>query len=140
MPTINETVTGLTLNRVDSLETYKKLKKQGVVKPEELWYTDLDLLGADIPIQGEEPDSGELWIDTREDGDVLTPGEIGAYTKEETDAAIQAAVSTIPTPDVSGQINSHNTDGDAHSDIRDLIDTKIEAAFAGIARGEGVAF
>ena len=30
-------------------------------------------------------------------------------------------ISEIPTPDVSGQINTHNTDTSAHSDIRDLV-------------------
>lgn len=30
-------------------------------------------------------------------------------------------ISEIPTPDVSGQINTHNTDTSAHSDIRELV-------------------
>lgn len=33
-------------------------------------------------------------------------------------AYVDNAVDNIPTPDVSGQINAHNTNGNAHSDIR----------------------
>lgn len=34
---------------------------------------------------------------------------------------VQALIDAIPTPDVSGQISSHNIDDEAHQDIRDLI-------------------
>lgn len=34
---------------------------------------------------------------------------------------IDREIDNIPTPDVSGQINTHNTNTSAHSDIRDLI-------------------
>lgn len=34
---------------------------------------------------------------------------------------VDQKVANIPTPDVSGQIGSHNTDGTAHNDIRGLI-------------------
>lgn len=40
-----------------------------------------------------------------------------AYAKSYTDKQIAA----IPTPDVSGQINTHNTNTKAHNDIRELI-------------------
>jgi len=36
-------------------------------------------------------------------------------------AYVDQKVANIPTPDVSGQIGSHNTDGTAHNDIRGLI-------------------
>ena len=42
-------------------------------------------------------------------------------TREEMNKAIGDAVDAIPTPDVSGQINTHNTDTFAHKDIRDAI-------------------
>lgn len=45
--------------------------------------------------------------------DPITPAMIGAPTIEE----MNAALGNIPTPDVSGQINSHNTDSNAHRDI-----------------------
>lgn len=38
---------------------------------------------------------------------------------------MNAAIADIPTPDVSGQINTHNTASDAHSDIRSAIPTKV---------------
>lgn len=50
-------------------------------------------------------------------GDPVTPGAIGAPTIDEMNAAIAA----IPTPDVSGQINTHNVAVDAHNDIRLLV-------------------
>ena len=41
-------------------------------------------------------------------------------------AFVTQSIQAIPTPDVSGQISTHNTDTDAHEDIRGTID-KIEA-------------
>lgn len=38
-----------------------------------------------------------------------------------TEAEIDDKFASIPTPDVSGQINTHNTDTLAHKDIRDAI-------------------
>lgn len=51
----------------------------------------------------------------------LTPDEdidLSGYATEE---YVNNAVATIPTPDVSGQIENHNTSLDAHGDIRSLI-------------------
>ena len=50
-----------------------------------------------------------------------TASEVGAPTVDEMNAAIAA----IPTPDVSGQINTHNTATDAHSDIRTALNNKV---------------
>ena len=49
-------------------------------------------------------------------------GITNAYTKSEVDQAI----ANIPTSDVSGQIDEHNADSNAHSDIRALIDAKSD--------------
>ena len=38
-----------------------------------------------------------------------------------TEAEIDAKFNSIPTPDVSGQINTHNNNNAAHSDIRNLL-------------------
>ena len=38
-----------------------------------------------------------------------------------TENFVNTAISSIPTPDVSGQITTHNTSTSAHNDIRDLI-------------------
>ena len=43
---------------------------------------------------------------------------LGAISAED----LKNAIAAIPTPDVSGQINTHNTSSDAHSDIRDAIE------------------
>lgn len=40
-------------------------------------------------------------------------------------------INQIPTPDVSGQISTHNSDSSAHQDIRNLIDTKISSLING---------
>ena len=47
---------------------------------------------------------------------------IGTGT-ENIELARKSDLDTIPTPDVSGQINAHNTDSSAHSDIRSSITT-----------------
>ena len=47
----------------------------------------------------------------------VTASQVGAPTIAEMNAAIAA----IPTPDVSGQIGTHNSASNAHSDIRTLI-------------------
>lgn len=47
----------------------------------------------------------------------VTAALVGAPTVAEMNAAIAA----IPTPDVSGQINTHNTSASAHNDIRSAI-------------------
>lgn len=39
---------------------------------------------------------------------------------------VDEAIASIPTPDVSGQINTHNTSTDAHSDIRNAISQKAD--------------
>lgn len=39
-----------------------------------------------------------------------------------TESYVNAQIATIPTPDVSGQINTHNTATDSHNDIRLLVE------------------
>lgn len=41
---------------------------------------------------------------------------------------VDEAIGKIPTPDVSGQINTHNTDTGAHSDIRTAVSNAASAA------------
>lgn len=106
----------LVVNKFDSLDTYKALKDRLGV--DDINIVDPETLGANIPVQDTPPTEGDLWIDTSEEGELITPASIGAYTIAETDAAIQSAIETIPTPDVSGQIFAHNTDIAAHTDIR----------------------
>lgn len=44
---------------------------------------------------------------------------------EDTLEEMNAAIAAIPTPDVSGQINDHNVAPDAHSDIRENINSLV---------------
>ena len=51
----------------------------------------------------------------------VTAAQLGVPTVAE----MNAALSAIPTPDVSGQISTHNASAEAHSDIRDAIFTRV---------------
>jgi hypothetical protein len=53
----------------------------------------------------------------------VTAAQVGAPTVAEMNAAIAA----IPTPDVSGQINTHNESGEAHADIRFELNSEKES-------------
>jgi len=50
---------------------------------------------------------------------------VGDYATEN---YVDSAISAIPTPDVSGQIGAHNTDVDAHGDIRTQLSAKAAAS------------
>lgn len=56
-------------------------------------------------------------IDNKSNPHNVTAVQIGAATEE----YVNNAISNIPTPDVSGQISTHNTDTAAHNDIREAI-------------------
>lgn len=64
----------------------------------------------------------------------LTPDEDIDLSPYATIDYVDSAISAIPTPDVSGQINTHNTDANAHSDIRDSISAN-EAAISVLLNG-----
>ena len=54
-----------------------------------------------------------------------------------TEKYVDDAVANIPTPDVSGQINAHNTSGEAHADIRQAIeDAKEELSESIVAESD----
>lgn len=59
--------------------------------------------------------------------DNLSASDIGAPTVEEMEAAIAA----IPTPDVSGQIEEHDNDANAHSSIRNAMMPKAGGTMTG---------
>ena len=77
----------------------------------DLYYTEAEVdtlianIDLEIPVQDTAPEDGELWVDTSEDGEILTPGSIGAYTKSE----------------VNSLISTHNTNTSAHNDIRTAV-------------------
>ena len=53
----------------------------------------------------------------------VTSDQKTAWDAKATTSYVDQKISEIPTPDVSGQINTHNTDSSAHSDIRTSITT-----------------
>lgn len=66
----------------------------------------------------------------RDDAQGIAGGDFAsvAYVDSETQKVesnaksyVDEKIAAIPTPDVSGQINTHNQDGNAHSDIRAMI-------------------
>lgn len=69
---------------------------------------------AAVGIHGVNQEVFDAHVNDKENPHGVTAAQTGAPTKEEMEAAIAA----IPTPDVSGQINAHNTDDAAHADIR----------------------
>ena len=62
-----------------------------------------------------------------------TPAEIGAPTVAE----MNQAIASIPTPDVSGQINTHNSSTSAHSDIRKIANDAASVANAALPKSGG---
>lgn len=57
----------------------------------------------------------------------LLETKVGDSTvSEQVNEIVDAAIAAIPVPDVSGQINTHNTSSTAHSDIRAVVDQKSD--------------
>lgn len=65
----------------------------------------IDDINLEIPVQATAPEEGELWVDTSESGEAITPSSIGAYSKTE----------------VNNLITTHNTNTSAHNDIRTAV-------------------
>lgn len=64
-------------------------------------------------------------------GDFATPGYVDGKASEaesKANAYTDQKFANIPTPDVSGQIGTHNTATDAHADIRQRVETAIQVA------------
>ena len=69
-------------------------------------------IDASLSVEGQAADAKAV-------GDALAGKQpVGDYATED---YVDSAISAIPTPDVSGQIGAHNTDANAHNDIRVLI-------------------
>lgn len=87
-----------------------------------------DIIGNGNPSKGTKSNaatvdwSGNAWFA----GDVYTGSTSGTNKdtgskKLATEEYVSTQISAIPTPDVSGQISTHNSDSSAHSDIRTSI-------------------
>ena len=108
----------LVINEVDSNETFEKMKNKGLLKDNQLYLvTDEQGSGsADFVIEQNKRLEQKFWRGTKaEFNAVETKSNDTMYIIVDDDG-------TIPTPDVSGQINAHNTNAEAHIDIRRRID------------------
>ena len=148
-------LSSLVINEVDSNETFEKMKEKGLLQDNQLYLiTDEQGSGsADFVIEQNKRLEQKFWrgtkaefnaVETKSDdtmyiivddnGTIVEPGGMqpSVYDPQgrATDifAYVDERVSSIPTPDVSSQINAHNTNLDAHSDIRGLITSKINVA------------
>ena len=114
----------LVINEVDSNETFEKMKKKGLLQDNQLYLvTDEQGSGsADFVIEQNKRLEQKFWRGTKAEFDAIgTKNNDTMYIIVDDDG-------TIPTPDVSGQINAHNTNLDAHPDIRRSITSKINVA------------
>lgn len=78
---------------------------------------------------GTMPDDANIQIDPTGDptdtaGLMMTKTYDPTGKAQDVFAYVDNAVGNIPTPDVSGQINAHNADGNAHADIREAVAAK----------------
>lgn len=103
-------------------------------------------VGSGIEFDNEEPAEGDVWIDTDDDGESgtlvysfngrigavvpqsgdYTAEMVGAYTKEEVDdklSNISGSGDSGTGSNVEALVSAHNTDTDAHTDIRDAVTT-----------------
>ena len=88
-------------------DTLKESKSYTDTKTTELWNNVSDMFDA----------TSEELNSNISGGDAQTLTEAKNYTDK--------AISEIPTPDVSGQIERHNTSPTAHPDIRELLNTCV---------------
>ena len=63
--------------------------------------------------------------DAEDDALYLTPDEELDLSQYATKEYVDSEIASIPTPNVSGQIETHNTNPDAHEDIRALIASSV---------------
>lgn len=100
MPTFSEqNLSSFVINEVDSDATFEAMKAAGLVKEGEFYLT---------------PD---MTYDSLIFDDELTEGSQNMVKS----GVIYDAIKNIPTPDVSGQIELHNEDPDAHESIRNAV-------------------
>ena len=140
----------LVINEVDSNETFEKMKEKGLLQDNQLYLvTDEQGSGsADFVIEQNKRLEQKFWRGTKAEFDAIgtknndtmyiivddngTIVESGGMQPSVYDpqgratdifAYVDERVSSIPTPDVSSQIGTHNSDSSAHSDIRESITT-----------------
>ena len=116
-PSQETPLSSLVINEVDSTETFEKMKEKGLLQDNQLYLvTDEQGSGsADFVIEQNKRLEQKFWRGTKAEFEAV------GTKSDDTMYIIVDDNGTIPTPDVSGQINAHNTNAEAHSDIRELI-------------------
>ena len=137
-------LSSLVINEVDSTETFEKMKEKGLLQDNQLYLVTDEQPSAgidEVPTEGSKNlvYSGGVYNALKQVGSADSVTEQNKGLKQKfwrgTKAEFEAVETksddtmyiivddngTIPTPDVSGQIDAHNTNTDAHSDIRTSI-------------------
>ena len=137
-------LSSLVINEVDSTETFKKMKEKGLLQDNQLYLVTDEQPSAgidEVPTEGSKNlvYSGGVYNALKQVGSADSVTEQNKGLKQKfwrgTKAEFEAVETksddtmyiivdddgTIPTPDVSGQIDAHNTNTEAHNDIRELI-------------------
>lgn len=143
-PSQETPLSSLVINEVDSTETFEKMKEKNLLQDNQLYlvtdeqdptvidevptegsknlvysggvYNALKQVGsADSVIEQNKGLEQKFWRGTKAEFEAVgTKSDDTMYIIVDDDG-------TIPTPDVSGQIDAHNTNHEAHNDIRELI-------------------
>ena len=137
-------LSSLVINEVDSTETFEKMKEKGLLQDNQLYLVTDEQPSAgidEVPTEGSKNlvYSGGVYNALKQVGSADSVTEQNKGLKQKfwrgTKAEFEAVETksddtmyiivdddgTIPTPDVSGQIDAHNTNTEAHNDIRELI-------------------
>ena len=143
-PSQETPLSSLVINEVDSTETFEKMKEKGLLQDNQLYLVTDEQPSAgidEVPTEGSKNlvYSGGVYDALKQVGSADSVTEQNKGLKQKfwrgTKAEFEAVETksddtmyiivdddgTIPTPDVSGQINAHNTNIKAHSDIRKSI-------------------
>ena len=143
-PSQETPLSSLVINEVDSTETFEKMKEKGLLQDNQLYLVTDEQPSAgidEVPTEGSKNlvYSGGVYNALKQVGSADSVTEQNKGLKQKfwrgTKAEFEAVEmksddtmyiivdddGTIPTPDVSGQIDAHNTNTEAHNDIRELI-------------------
>ena len=150
-PSQETPLSSLVINEVDSTETFEKMKEKGLLQDNQLYLVTDEQASAgidEVPTEGSknlvysggvynalkqvgsadsvtEQNKGlkqKFWRGTKAEFEAVeTKSDDTMYIIVDDDGTIVGPGGTIPTPDVSDQINAHNTNLDAHINIQDRI-------------------
>ena len=150
-PSQETPLSSLVINEVDSTETFEKMKEKGLLQDNQLYLVTDEQPSAgidEVPTAGSknlvysggvydalkqvgsadsvtEQNKGlkqKFWRGTKAEFEAVeTKSDDTMYIIVDDDGTIVGPGGTIPTPDISGQIDAHNTNTEAHNDIRELI-------------------